>query len=64
MLLTGRREVIAITPEAGTVKTGAGRVVPLHEHLLEQGFLDFVVSRRNGPLFYQQSKAEAPASVA
>jgi integrase len=57
-------KVIAITPEAGTVKTGAGRVVPLHEHLLEQGFLDFVVSRRNGPLFYKQSKAEAPASAA
>jgi integrase len=59
-----RVRVIAITPEAGTVKTGAGRVVPLHEHLLEQGFLDFVVSRRNGPLFYKQSKAEATASVA
>ena len=33
-------QAIAITPEAGTVKTGMGRVVPLHEHILGQGFLD------------------------
>jgi integrase len=57
-------KVISITPEAGTVKTGRGRVVPLHEHLLEQGFLDFAASRRNGPLFYNQSKAEPPESAA
>ena len=57
-------QVIAITPEAGTVKNGRGRVVPLHEHLLEQGFLEFAASRRNGPLFYNQSKAEPPESAA
>ena len=50
-------KVIAITPEAGTVKTGMGRVVPLHEHLIEQGFLAFVASRRNGPLFYNAIKS-------
>jgi integrase len=57
-------KVIAIRPEAGTVKTGMGRVVPLHEHLIEQGFLTFVASRHNGPLFYNQSKAELPESAA
>jgi len=58
-------DVVAITPDAGTVKTGMGRVVPLHEHLIPQGFLAFVASRpHNGPLFYNQSKAELPASVA
>jgi integrase len=41
-----------ITPEAGTVKTNRARVVPLHDHLIEQGFLDFVASC-DGPLFYQ-----------
>jgi integrase len=56
--------VIAIRPEAGTVKTGMGRVVPLHEHLLEQGFLTFVASHQNGPLFYNQSKAEPSSSAA
>jgi integrase len=43
---------IQITPEAGSVKTGRPRTVPLHEHLLEQGFLDFVAAKGKGPLFY------------
>ena len=33
---------VRITPEAGTVKTNEARVVPLHEHLIQQGFLDMV----------------------
>ena len=56
--------VIRITPEAGTVKNRRGRVVPLHEHLIDQGFLDFVASRRNGPLFYNASKDGPRVSVA
>jgi integrase len=56
-------KVIAITPEAGTVKTRKGRMVPLHEHLIAQGFLDFVPSRRRGALFYNPSKAEPNASI-
>ena len=43
---------IKITPEAGTVKTGKPRTVPLHEHLITQGFIDFVRFRGDGPLFY------------
>lgn len=43
---------IKISPEAGTTKTGKARVVPLHEHLIEQGFLDFVKASGRGPLFY------------
>jgi integrase len=57
-------KVISITPEAGTVKTGQGRVVPLHEHLISQGFLTFVASRRNGPLFYNAVTDEPRASAA
>ena len=30
---------IVITPDAGTVKDGNTRYVPLHDHLLEQGFI-------------------------
>jgi integrase len=56
-------KVIAIRPDAGTVKTGMGRVVPLHEHLIAQGFLAFVASRQNGPLFYNQPKAEPHESA-
>lgn len=37
---------IRITPDAGTTKTRRSRFVPLHEHLLAQGFLDFV--KRHG----------------
>ena len=44
--------VINITPEAGTVKGGSARVVPLHEHLVERGFVTFGQSKGNGPLFF------------
>jgi integrase len=43
---------INITPEAGTVKGNVARVVPLHEHLVEQGFIVFAQAKRFGPLFY------------
>jgi integrase len=46
---------IKITPEAGTVKTKQTRVVPLHEHLIEQGFLEFVRVSGKGPLFYREA---------
>jgi integrase len=42
-----------LTPEAGTIKGGIARRVPLHEHLVEQGFLEFVRTRGDGPLFYR-----------
>jgi integrase len=43
---------LRITPEAGSVKTRVARTVPLHEHLIAQGFLDFVNAKGRGPLFY------------
>lgn len=42
---------IRITPEAGTQKNDAARIVPLHPHLLQQGFNE-AVKGRSGPLFY------------
>lgn len=50
-----------ISPEAGTTKTGRTRTVPLHEHLIEQGFLAFVKASGNGPLFYNQPQQLAAA---
>jgi integrase len=47
---------IKITPEAGTVKTRKPRTVPLHEHLIEQGFLEFAKASGKGPLFYSERK--------
>lgn len=53
-----RGEVFAmkLTPEAGTMKTGKPRTVPIHEHLMEQGFIEFARSRGNGRLFYDETK--------
>jgi integrase len=45
-------DAIRITPEAGTVKTKQARLVPLHSHLIKQGFLSFVSRKGKGPLFY------------
>ena len=45
-----------ISPEAGTTKSGRARTVPLHEHLIEQGFFAFVETASNGPLFYAEPK--------
>jgi integrase len=45
---------LRITPEAGTVKTRKARVVPLHDHLIAQGFPEFVKTRGKGPLFYNE----------
>jgi len=50
---------IRITPEAGTTKTGRPRIVPIHEHLIDQGFLEFVASRGKGPLFYVPISGDA-----
>jgi integrase len=44
---------LRITPEAGTVKSGTTRLVPLHEHLLEQGLCSFVLACGDAPLFYK-----------
>ncbi len=48
----GGIHAMRITPEAGSVKTNVFRMVPLHADLIAQGFLDFVKSRGDGPLFY------------
>jgi integrase len=52
---------IRITPEAGTVKGGRARIVPLHEHLIAQGLLKFIAERGKGPLFYNQTRSATPS---
>ncbi|WP_157135386.1 phage integrase N-terminal SAM-like domain-containing protein [Hyphomicrobium sp. MC1] len=42
---------IAISAEAGTVKTKSAWHVPLHPHLIDQGFIEFVEEARDGHLF-------------
>jgi hypothetical protein len=41
------------------VKNRKPRTVPLHEHLIEQGFLAFVKANGTGPLFYNEPKPVA-----
>jgi integrase len=52
-----------IAPEAGTVKAGKPRSVPIHEHVMAQGFLDFVKGAGKGPLFYNVPKKPKPGEV-
>ena len=47
---------LKITPDAGAVKGGEARVVPLHEHIIAQGFLRFLKEHGKGPLFYKPRK--------
>ncbi|KQU34147.1 integrase [Methylobacterium sp. Leaf94] len=55
--------VMDITPEAGTTKTNDSREVPLHDHLVEQGFLDFVRSKGSGPLFYSVERQRGASAA-
>lgn len=52
-----------ITPEAGSVKTGQYRVVPVHQHLLDMGLLDFIAAQQSGPLFYTPRKTGEKAAI-
>ncbi|MDN4988991.1 tyrosine-type recombinase/integrase [Bradyrhizobium sp. WYCCWR 13022] len=47
-----------LTPSAGKIKTRKARTVPLHEHLIELGFVEFVASAKGAPLFYMTPKKE------
>ncbi len=55
---------LRISPEAGTVKNNSVRLIPLHSHVIEQGFLSLAVSHGNDPVFYDTSriKTAGPAN--
>lgn len=55
---------IRITPAAGTVKSGLFRDVPLHDHIVEEGFLEFVKNSGTGPLFYRAGPRRGKTSAA
>lgn len=44
--------IARITPEAGSVKAGGYRDVPLHPQIIEEGFADFLTEAGQGPLFH------------
>jgi len=55
----GDVHVIRITPDAGSVKTGQFRDVPLHKQIIDEGFLKFIESSSSGPLFHSSDPENA-----
>ncbi|MFD2842172.1 site-specific integrase [Paracoccus cavernae] len=60
----GDRWVIRITPDAGTMKVGHYRDVPLHSQVIALGFIDFVRAARSGPLFHGSADPAKAVSAA
>ena len=48
----GGQWIMRITPDAGSVKTGEYRDVPLHRQIIDQGFEHFLEHSKDGPLFH------------
>lgn len=48
----GGRWIARITPDAGTVKAGGYRDIPLHRQVIALGFIAFVQASAPGPLFH------------
>lgn len=46
------RWALRLTPEAGTIKDREARIVPIHDHLLKQGLVEFIQGEAEGPLFF------------
>ncbi|MCC2979044.1 site-specific integrase [Sphingomonas sp. IC4-52] len=53
--------LIRITPEAGRVKTNEARLVPVHAHLVDQGFIKVVQEAGEGPLFFDADRRRGGA---
>ena len=56
--------IIRITPDAGSLKAGNYRDVPLHAQVIELGFVDFVKAASPGPLFHAGKDPEKYATAA
>lgn len=60
----GERWVIRITPDAGTMKAGHYRDIPLHRQIVAEGFVDHVERAGQGPLFHGGKDPEKFAAKA
>ncbi len=47
--------VMNLTPEAGQIKNNQARLIPIHPHIIDQGFIT-VIEDKEGPLFYDVSR--------
>ena len=48
----GEQWIARLTPDAGSIKTGEYRDVPLHPQIIQEGFVQFVLDANSGPLFH------------
>ena len=55
----GENYFAKLSPSAGKMKTRKARTIPLHEHLIAQGFVAFVEESGTGPLFYRSPSRNA-----
>lgn len=56
--------IIRITPDAGTIKSGGYRDVPLHKQIIQEGFLDYLEGAAPGPLFNSSTDPRKAARAA
>lgn len=52
------RWILRITHEAGSIKSGDYRDVPLHRQILDLGFIEFLNTMKSGPLFHNAQSSE------
>ena len=57
------RHIFDLNPLAGGIKTGIFRLVPIHQHLIELGLLEFVEESDDGPLFAEGCYTQVVALV-
>lgn len=60
----GGRWIARITPDAGSLKAGDYRDVPLHPQIITEGFLEFVQAQPAGPLFHSECNPARYAAAA
>ncbi|WP_229447877.1 DUF6538 domain-containing protein [Nitratireductor sp. B36] len=53
---------LRITPEAGSVKTGAYRIVPIHPQLSKMGLVEMIHGLPRGPIFYSTEPVRGKAA--
>lgn len=58
-----RIECGALVMDLRVTKTGEPRTVPLHNHLVEQGFFAYVEASGSGPLFYDPKRHKSNAET-
>ena len=59
----GSIHFMKVTPDAGPQKARQYRDVPLHPHLVEQGFLAWVAGQPDGPLFFDPAKRRSESAI-